>query len=543
MATSSKSVYVESDGNLSTTESGVRTAVKGLSSPDKSKLSKRNTKSVKRRKSAETQTRLTHRSKDSKYCKMTHSTSTPSSCVKYCKKCTALNHRKHKSPKTTLNSPSNYNSLETSKNVNISLSNVDESEDPKTDVCVIETFECTDDLVRMPNTSHLSTEQNDEVQGDAHSHMLCDELSRNLHECQNDVNENNDSSVIISVNDIPPSRLCPLSINLPVPGNSNTAGTQTSPRAMVSVGINALDENATLNLLEEFSKSDQSTSGAINMSDVFIEAQQESMEASAKTIVQNKNEIANQQSDYTSSSASSQTHMFSSIEFSFSANSDDATDTTFVEDTSDILLEEEKEGYVIRDKILGECAPGFCCRSKGSSCRCPTEPSGSTSTKSTAETEENFEFLKSKQSFVTEGNCQAKDSKLKDITRSSTIETQTDHDVLIGLGVHEQLMCDNGRNSFPESSNALDDGKLVSSDWKVNQSSDWKVTQSGESAWCTSETQTCEEFSDIEQFLCSITRSQDQMRRELFPELGFADMHTQTGLEDLPYLVHSHTQT
>ncbi|KAF2361364.1 Zinc finger C2H2-type [Trinorchestia longiramus] len=104
----------------------------------------------------------------------------------------------------------------------------------------------------------------------------------------------------------------------------------------------------------------------------------------------------------------------------------------------------------------------------------------------------------------------------------SNIETQTEHDILLGLSTSPS-------NQYHDScENELE-----------------KFGDEDTSTWCSIETQTCEDFSAIEQFLCSTTQTQtsDQVRRELFPELSISHSQTQTMIDDLPSLVHSHTQT
>ncbi|KAL7647483.1 UNVERIFIED_CONTAM: hypothetical protein RMT77_001079 [Armadillidium vulgare] len=97
--------------------------------------------------------------------------------------------------------------------------------------------------------------------------------------------------------------------------------------------------------------------------------------------------------------------------------------------------------------------------------------------------------------------------------RSSSIETQTDCDVF--LSNHTQPLDEDGYDIILTSS----------------------------------ETQTCENFSDIEPFLCSTIHTQTvdehHSSSELFPELGSftSDMQTQTRIDDLPGLVTTHTQT
>ena len=128
---------------------------------------------------------------------------------------------------------------------------------------------------------------------------------------------------------------------------------------------------------------------------------------------------------------------------------------------------------------------------------------------------DDYQPLGALKSSVCRSNYEAYNEALKfSEIRSSSIETQTEHDVLLS------------GNILPASSSSC-------------------TGSSVESAWCNIETQTCEDFSEIEKYLCSTIQTQtpDQLRGELFPELSLADTETQTASEDSPYLVHTHTQT
>ncbi|KAK7076871.1 hypothetical protein SK128_005019 [Halocaridina rubra] len=134
--------------------------------------------------------------------------------------------------------------------------------------------------------------------------------------------------------------------------------------------------------------------------------------------------------------------------------------------------------------------------------------------------------------------------------RSSSIETQTDHDVLLS-----------GNTSNPED---VDDISLTNTETQTYPSSLFGLNanspyersnachtagpcdvQCNDNFWCTSETQTYEDFSDIEQFMRSTihTQTSDPSHSELFPELSFTHTQTQTSIDDPPAFVTTHTQT
>ena len=129
------------------------------------------------------------------------------------------------------------------------------------------------------------------------------------------------------------------------------------------------------------------------------------------------------------------------------------------------------------------------------------------------------------------GSTQTRRPSLGQI-RSSSIETQTDHDVLLSTNA--------------ETHDDADDIILMNNETQTDAFFN-TMAHSSDTPWCTIETQTCEDFSDIEQYLCSTihTQTHDKARSELFPELTFADTQTQTGLDDSnsPSLVTTHTQT
>lgn len=125
--------------------------------------------------------------------------------------------------------------------------------------------------------------------------------------------------------------------------------------------------------------------------------------------------------------------------------------------------------------------------------------------------------------------------------RSSSIETQTDHDVFLSTHVLQET---------PGESMVDEDIILTSTETQTDR----EAGLGGASSppfWCTSETQTCEDFSDIEPFLCSTIHTQTMAcgdlhsSSELFPELGHftADTQTQTGMDEAPSFVTTHTQT
>ncbi|XP_045130753.1 ATM interactor-like [Portunus trituberculatus] len=131
--------------------------------------------------------------------------------------------------------------------------------------------------------------------------------------------------------------------------------------------------------------------------------------------------------------------------------------------------------------------------------------------------------------------------------RSSSIETQTDHDVLLSKNANTPddvdgiILTNNETQTDP--SNLLIPN--VSHSYQNPGSSEGCHIHEGDSLWCTSETQTYEDFSDIEQFMRSTihTQTPDNSHSELFPELSFTHTQTQTSLDDPPSLVTTHTQT
>nr|XP_045612345.1 uncharacterized protein LOC123766908 isoform X2 [Procambarus clarkii] len=132
--------------------------------------------------------------------------------------------------------------------------------------------------------------------------------------------------------------------------------------------------------------------------------------------------------------------------------------------------------------------------------------------------------------------------------RSSSIETQTDHDVLLSKNADtpddsdEIILTTTETQTDPNSLLILTGNSVYQSHGSCQAS--YEVHES-DSLWCTSETQTYEDFSDIEQFMRSTihTQTPDHSHNELFPELSFSHTQTQTSLDDPPSLVTTHTQT
>lgn len=134
--------------------------------------------------------------------------------------------------------------------------------------------------------------------------------------------------------------------------------------------------------------------------------------------------------------------------------------------------------------------------------------------------------------------------------RSSSIETQTDHDVLLSKNADmpddtDEIILTTTETQTDPSSLLAQDDNVSYRDSASYQSSVSCQVHGNDSLWCTSETQTYEDFSDIEQFMCSTihTQTSDQSHSELFPELSFTHTQTQTSLDDPPGLVTTHTQT
>lgn len=132
--------------------------------------------------------------------------------------------------------------------------------------------------------------------------------------------------------------------------------------------------------------------------------------------------------------------------------------------------------------------------------------------------------------------------------RSSSIETQTDHDVLLSKNADNTpddvdgiILTNTETQTDP--SNLLNPD--VSHSYSTSGDSEGCHIHESDSLWCTSETQTYEDFSDIEQFMRSTihTQTPDNSHSELFPELSFTHTQTQTSLDDPPSLVTTHTQT
>ena len=131
--------------------------------------------------------------------------------------------------------------------------------------------------------------------------------------------------------------------------------------------------------------------------------------------------------------------------------------------------------------------------------------------------------------------------------RSSSIETQTDHDVLLSKNADtpddvDAIILTNTETQTDPSNLLIPN---VSHSYQNPGESDGCHIHEGDSLWCTSETQTYEDFSDIEQFMRSTihTQTPDNSHSELFPELSFTHTQTQTSLDDPPSLVTTHTQT
>lgn len=131
--------------------------------------------------------------------------------------------------------------------------------------------------------------------------------------------------------------------------------------------------------------------------------------------------------------------------------------------------------------------------------------------------------------------------------RSSSIETQTDHDVLLSKNADTPDDVDGiiltNTETQTDPSNLLIPNAGHS--YQNAGASEGCHIHEGDSLWCTSETQTYEDFSDIEQFMRSTihTQTPDNSHSELFPELSFTHTQTQTSLDDPPSLVTTHTQT
>ncbi|KAG0715506.1 ATM interactor [Chionoecetes opilio] len=131
--------------------------------------------------------------------------------------------------------------------------------------------------------------------------------------------------------------------------------------------------------------------------------------------------------------------------------------------------------------------------------------------------------------------------------RSSSIETQTDHDVLLSKNADTPDDVDGiiltNTETQTDPSNLLISN--ASHSYQTSGGSEGCHMDEGDSLWCTSETQTYEDFSDIEQFMRSTihTQTSDNSHSELFPELSFTHTQTQTSLDDPPSLVTTHTQT
>lgn len=134
--------------------------------------------------------------------------------------------------------------------------------------------------------------------------------------------------------------------------------------------------------------------------------------------------------------------------------------------------------------------------------------------------------------------------------RSSSIETQTDHDVLLSKNADtpddtdEIILTTTETQTDPSSLLILNGSNAYQGPGSCQTSGSCQVHGS-DSLWCTSETQTYEDFSDIEQFMRSTihTQTPDHSHNELFPELSFTHTQTQTSLDDPPALVTTHTQT
>ncbi|XP_068221554.1 ATM interactor [Palaemon carinicauda] len=134
--------------------------------------------------------------------------------------------------------------------------------------------------------------------------------------------------------------------------------------------------------------------------------------------------------------------------------------------------------------------------------------------------------------------------------RSSSIETQTDHDVLLSENagtpddVDEIILTNTETQTDPNNPLNMSSGSSYEPSNPCQASGTCDV-HGTDSIWCTSETQTYEDFSDIEQFMRSTihTQTPDHSHSELFPELSFTHTQTQTSIDDPPALVTTHTQT
>ena len=133
---------------------------------------------------------------------------------------------------------------------------------------------------------------------------------------------------------------------------------------------------------------------------------------------------------------------------------------------------------------------------------------------------------------------------------SSSTETQTDHDVLLSENagapddVDEIILTNTETQTDPNNLFIINGGSPYEPS-NPCQSAGACDIHGSDSIWCTSETQTYEDFSDIEQFMRSTihTQTPDHSHSELFPELSFTHTQTQTSLDDPPALVTTHTQT
>lgn len=134
--------------------------------------------------------------------------------------------------------------------------------------------------------------------------------------------------------------------------------------------------------------------------------------------------------------------------------------------------------------------------------------------------------------------------------RSSSIETQTDHDVLLSENAGapddgDEIILTNTETQTDPSSLLNMNGGNPYETTSLCQTAGTCDVHGSDSLWCTSETQTYEDFSDIEQFMRSTihTQTPDHSHSELFPELSFTHTQTQTSIDDPPVQVTTHTQT
>ena len=477
----------------------------------KTKFLRRASRCSKRRKSAETQTRLT-RNKFNRYTEAVASNAVLGySCPR--KEFKKRNFSRAFSPKRGLSH------LQDSKHLHIDniakLSKATELKNPdsiapssehindvKNDICVIETFNPSvlrPSPVKVRMTTGEIAEHRQKTKSPAQ--QTVSEMNLSEYVAPNYLINTFHSPEEEGLQDFP------LTIELPqASGGVMSFGTQTSPRSTVSVGIvttrGTLYDDLAFTMLEEgtqgselpFKSSDTATLHLANTENCSaVEECNNNLKSNDNDHVTEINSencdslsISKNGCDYTLEVPSISDAITEPSRKEIAAV---PTNLLEVPDDNSLFLREnllmEDESILISDRNLCETNTRHSLCSNAGINKCPEKCSPSH-----ADTRPKLS-----------GN------------RSSSIETQTEHDVLLGILPNE-------------SSNNVDH------------------QENSSSIWCTSETQTCEEFSAIEQFLHAFnTQNTELFKRELFPELSFADTHTQTGIEDFPFLVHSHTQT